>query len=134
MVNMKYCKVQIHELSWFNQEFIIHSQFLTIPKKAKIRSINVSRKWKHWHIKTESKPSIILLYCEFFFILSAYPFVNYLMFLRNIQSWTQSSSVYIRYFDRSLLVRTSKRPLIDSITSRRTTSDWPKLFGLTEII
>ena len=38
---------------------------------------------------------------------------------RNIQSWKQNSSVYIRYFNRSLLVRTSKRPLIAIITSRR---------------
>ena len=35
-----------------------------MPKKAKIRSINVSSKWKHWHIKTESITSILLLYCE----------------------------------------------------------------------
>ena len=43
--------------------------------------MNVLRKWKHWNIKTESKKSIPLLYCEIFFILSAYPFVNYVMFL-----------------------------------------------------
>ena len=65
MVNMKYCKVEIHELSWFNHSFIILSQFLTNPVKTKIRSINakkdknksinVARKWKKWHIKSDSK-------------------------------------------------------------------------------
>ena len=65
MVNVKYCKVGIHELSWFNQLFIILSQFLTIPKKAKIRiidakkakskNINITNKCKQWYIKTESK-------------------------------------------------------------------------------
>ena len=78
---MKYCKVQIHELSWFNHSFIILSPFLTMPKKDKIISINVSRNWKHWIIKTESKTSIPLLYCGICFVLSSYPFVNYLMFL-----------------------------------------------------
>ena len=52
-----------------------------MPKKAKTRSINVSSKWKNWHIKSESNTSTLLLYCDIFFILSAYPFVNYLMFL-----------------------------------------------------
>ena len=52
-----------------------------MPKKDKIISINVSSKWKHWNIKSESKTSILLLYCDIFSILSAYPFVNYLMFL-----------------------------------------------------
>ena len=52
-----------------------------MPKKDKIRSINVSRKWKHWHIKSQSKTSILLLYCGVFFISSAYSFFNYLMFL-----------------------------------------------------
>ena len=65
MVNMKYCKVQIsNELRWFNHQFIILSQLLTMPKKAKIRSINVSKKWKTWYIKSESKTSIVLSYCE----------------------------------------------------------------------
>ena len=34
-----------------------------MPKKAKIRSINVSKKWKTWYIKSESKTSIVLIYC-----------------------------------------------------------------------
>ena len=38
MANMKYCKVEIHELSWFNHQFIILSQFLTIPKKLKLEA------------------------------------------------------------------------------------------------
>ena len=58
MVNMKYCKVEIHKLSWFNRSFIILSQLLTMPKKAKIISINakksktkiikIARKWEQW--------------------------------------------------------------------------------------
>ena len=32
MVNMKYCKVQVHELGWFNHYFIILLQFITMPK------------------------------------------------------------------------------------------------------
>ena len=65
---MKYCKGQIsNELSWFNHEFIILSQFLTMPSKGKIRSINASSKWKQWYIKTESKTSILLLYCGIYF-------------------------------------------------------------------
>ena len=60
MINMKYCKVQIHELGWFNHSFIIFSPFLTMPKKAKIGSINISKKWKTWYTKSESKKSIFL--------------------------------------------------------------------------
>ena len=53
MVNMKYCKVQIsNELSWFNHEFNTLSQLLTMPKKDKIRIINVSKKWETWFIKS----------------------------------------------------------------------------------
>ena len=37
-----------------------------MPKKAKIRSINISRKWKHRHIKTESNTYILLPYREIF--------------------------------------------------------------------
>ena len=40
MVNMKYCKVEIHELFKFDHYFHILSQFLTMPKKNEIRSIN----------------------------------------------------------------------------------------------
>ena len=43
-----------------------------MPKKAKIRSINILKKWKTWHIKSESKTSILLLYCE---ILSYYQLI-----------------------------------------------------------
>ena len=68
------------ELSWFDNQFIILSQFLTMPKKSKIRSINVSKKLKTQHIKSESKTSIEVIVI-YFFILSAYPFVNYHMFL-----------------------------------------------------
>ena len=52
-----------------------------MPLKYKIISINLSSKWKHLYIKSESKTYILLLYCDIFFILSAYPFVNHLMFL-----------------------------------------------------
>ena len=51
-----------------------------MSKRAKIRSINVSNKWKNWYIKSESKKSIVLSYCKIVFILSAYPFVSYLIF------------------------------------------------------
>ena len=64
MVNMKHCKVEINDLSWFNHLFIILSLFLTIPKKAKIISINakkaksksikISEQWKQWYIKIDS--------------------------------------------------------------------------------
>ena len=57
--------MQIYELSWFNHYFIILSQFSTMPKKAKIRSINAKKdksksiklanKWNQWYIKTDSK-------------------------------------------------------------------------------
>ena len=68
MVNVKYCKVQIsNELSCINHSFIILSQLLTMPKQGKIRSINVSRKWKTWYIKSKSKTSIVLSYHEFLF-------------------------------------------------------------------
>ena len=58
MVNIKYCEVEIHELSWFNHYSIILSQSLTMPKKVKIvstndkkaksKSINIAKKWKQW--------------------------------------------------------------------------------------
>ena len=68
MVNVKYCKVQIsNELSWFNHSSIIISQLVTMPTESKIRSINVSNKWKTWYIKSKSKISIVLSYCEFVF-------------------------------------------------------------------
>ena len=74
MVNTKYCKVQIsNELRWFNHKFNILSQLLTMPKESKIRSINVSKKWKTWYIKSESNRSILLSYCEIVFhIISLY--------------------------------------------------------------
>ena len=37
-----------------------------MPTKSKNKSINVSKKWKTWHIKSESKTSILLSYCEIF--------------------------------------------------------------------
>ena len=37
-----------------------------MPKNDKIRSINVSKKWKTWYIKSENKTSIVLSYCEIF--------------------------------------------------------------------
>ena len=81
MVHMRYCMAQIHELNWFNHSFIILSQFLTMTKKAKFRSINRSRKWKHWHIKSESKTSILLLYCEFYSYYQLIPLSIILCFL-----------------------------------------------------
>ena len=127
MVNVKYYKVQIsNELSWFNHYFIIISKLATMPIESKIRSINVSKKWKTCYNRSESKTPIVLSYCNIFFILSAYTFVNYLMLFMKTQGWTH------RYFNRPLISRTSKRPPIDSTTSRRTISYWPKislLFG-----
>ena len=38
-----------------------------MPKKGKIRSINVSNKWKQWYIINKSKTSIVLSYREFLF-------------------------------------------------------------------
>ena len=38
-----------------------------MPKKDKIISINVSKKYKTWHIKSESNTSIVLSYCEIVF-------------------------------------------------------------------
>ena len=38
-----------------------------MPKKGKIRSINVSNKWKQWYIINKSKTSIVLSYHEFLF-------------------------------------------------------------------
>ena len=38
-----------------------------MPTKYKIRSINVSKKWKTWYIKSKSNTSIVLSYCEFVF-------------------------------------------------------------------
>ena len=38
-----------------------------MPKKGKIRSINVSKKWKQWYIIKKSKTSIVLSYHEFLF-------------------------------------------------------------------
>ena len=71
MVNMKYCKVEIHELSWFNHWFIILYFFLTVPKEAKIisinankaksKSMNIENKRKQWYIKTDSNLLIFWL-------------------------------------------------------------------------
>ena len=38
-----------------------------MPKKGKIKSINVSKKWKQWYIINKSKTSIVLSYHEFHF-------------------------------------------------------------------
>ena len=38
-----------------------------MPKKGKIKSINVSKKWKQWCIINKSKTSIVLSYHEFHF-------------------------------------------------------------------
>ena len=43
-----------------------------MPKKSKIRIINVSNKWKTWYIKSKSKTSIVLSYCEIVFHLFTY--------------------------------------------------------------
>ena len=40
-----------------------------MPTKYRIRSINVSKKWKTWYIKSNSKTSIVLSYCEFVFYM-----------------------------------------------------------------
>ena len=38
-----------------------------MPKEGKIRSINVSKKWKQWYIINKSKTSIVLSYHELLF-------------------------------------------------------------------
>ena len=38
-----------------------------MPKKGKIKSINVSKKWKQWYIINKSNTSIVLSYHEFHF-------------------------------------------------------------------
>ena len=38
-----------------------------MPTKSKIKSINVSKKWKQWYIINKSKTSIVLTYHEFLF-------------------------------------------------------------------
>ena len=43
MVDIKYCKMEIYELICFNHSLMILSQFLTMTKKAKIRSINANK-------------------------------------------------------------------------------------------
>ena len=44
-----------------------------MPKKGKIKSINVSKKWKQWYIINKSKTSIVLSYHEFqFHIISLF--------------------------------------------------------------
>ena len=40
--------------------------FLTMHKKHKIESINVSKKSKTWYMKSESKTAILLIYFEIF--------------------------------------------------------------------
>ena len=53
-----------------------------MPTKSKIRDINVSKKWKTWYIKSKSKTSIILSYCEFLFhIISLFIFSIILCYL-----------------------------------------------------
>ena len=69
---LKHRKVQIHLMviiyfpkntfSCFNDYFLILSSFLNMPKKAKGKSINMTKKWKQWYIKTDSK----LLICWLF--------------------------------------------------------------------
>ena len=52
-----------------------------MPKKAEIRSINVSKKRKTWHIKSETKTSILLLYSEIFSYYQLMPLSIILCFL-----------------------------------------------------
>ena len=40
-----------------------------MPLEGKIKSINVSKKWKTWYIKSKSKTSIVLSYREFLFCI-----------------------------------------------------------------
>ena len=86
-----------------------------MPKKSKIRSINVPKKWKTWYIKSKSKTSIVLSYCEFLFSYhQLIHFFNYLILFRYIFNWQR-------------LARTSKRPPIAGTISCKTTSNWPKI-------
>ena len=80
---MKYCNEEIHELSWFNHSFIIFSQYLTIPKKAKLRSINVSSKCKQRHSKKQSKTSILLLYCQNFLQIVSLSLFQFSLFFKH---------------------------------------------------
>ena len=74
MVHVKYCRVQIgNEISCFNHQIIILSQLLTMPKKGKLKTINVPKKWKQWYIMNRSKISIVFCYREFqFHIISLF--------------------------------------------------------------
>ena len=38
-----------------------------MPTESKSRNIDVSKKWKTWYIKSKSRTSIVLSYCEFLF-------------------------------------------------------------------
>ena len=60
---------------------LVGLQFLTMLLKAKIRSINVSKKWKTLYFKSESKTSILLIYCEFFSYYQLVPLSIILCFL-----------------------------------------------------
>ena len=45
----------LKSFSCFNPYFRIFSLFKKIPDKDKSKSINISKKWNQWYIKTESK-------------------------------------------------------------------------------
>ena len=60
-------------LSCFNAYFLIFSWFLNTAKKAKTKSINMTKKWKQWYIKTDSK----LLICWLFLNALLLDLLNY---------------------------------------------------------
>ena len=118
--------------------------FPKMPKRAKIRRINVSIKWKQWHSKAESKTSTLFtLLWNFSSNYQGLPFFHYLMFLKYLPrvepkliqsiSGTQINHSIVTNSNRSLIVWPYKRPPIAIIASHRTISDQPKLFELTKI-
>ena len=66
-----------------------------MPTKFKIRSINVSKKWKTWYIKSKSKTSIVLCYCEFVFhIISLFVLSIILCYLGKLKVETTGTLTY----------------------------------------
>ena len=55
-----------------------------MPTKSKIRSINVSKKWNTWYIKSESKTSIVLSYCKIIFHIISLSICQLYYFIQEI--------------------------------------------------
>ena len=75
MVNMKYCKVQIsNELSWFNHEFIIISQLVTMPKNLILEASMYQRNGRLGISNQIVRHLLFYVIMSLFSILSAYSF------------------------------------------------------------